>query len=80
MIIQVRAAGDNLSLPIPKSLADQVGIGDDSSVDVSALNGKLVISPEVEGPHTLELLLAGITPSNLHDEVAVGGPLGVEAW
>jgi antitoxin MazE len=65
---------------IPKSFASEVGIGHDSLVELSLVDGRLVVTPVPNGAVTLEALLAGITDTNIHREVDTGAPVGSEAW
>ena len=52
----------------------------DSLVEISIIDGKIVITP-VPGPDwTLEELLAGINKDNLHHEVETGSAVGNEIW
>ena len=49
-------------------------------VDVSLHDGKLLVTPLRPPAVTLEELLQGITPQNLHHEVDTGPAVGNEAW
>jgi antitoxin MazE len=49
-------------------------------VEVSLLEGKLLVTPLRPPAVTLEELLQGITPENLHNEVDTGPAVGNEAW
>jgi len=76
----IKKWGNSLALRIPKPLADEVGLEEDSAVDLFLEDGKLVIVPAVTPCYTLESLLADVTVENLHDEVDTGAATGVEAW
>jgi antitoxin MazE len=52
----------------------------DSTVEMSLVNGKLVIGVVTELKPTLKQLLAKVTDDNLHSEVDTGTPVGNEAW
>ena len=80
METRIQKWGNSLALRIPKPLADQLGLGDDSRVEVMLRDHELVIAPVVEPEFTLEQLLAGIRPDNLHGEVDTGPAVGREAW
>jgi len=69
-----------LALRIPKAFAEEVGIEQDGEVDLSVEKGRLVVVPPVTPSYTLEELLAGIRPSNLHEETDWGPPVGKEVW
>ena len=76
----IKKWGNSLALRIPKPLADEVGLEEDSAVDLLLEEGKLVIVPAVTPRYTLESLLADVTVENLHDEVDTGVAVGGEAW
>jgi antitoxin MazE len=76
----IKKWGNSLALRIPKPLADEVGLEEDSAVDLFLEEGKLVIVPAMAPRYTLESLLAEVTVENLHDEVDTGVAVGVEAW
>jgi antitoxin MazE len=76
----IKKWGNSLALRIPKPLADEVGLGEDSAVDLFLEEGKLVIVPAMAPRYTLESLLDGVTIENLHDEVDMGVAMVDEAW
>lgn len=80
MEAKVQKWGHSLALRIPSAFAKHARIQPGSRVDVSEVKGKLVITPLEDAEPTLELLLAGITPENIHHEVATGKAVGNEAW
>lgn len=80
MKTRVQKWGNSLALRIPKSFANEVGLLNESSVEVSLTNGKLVVVP-IEKPNlSLKKLLAQITEENIHHEVDSGPAVGIEAW
>jgi antitoxin MazE len=64
-------------VPIPKPLATEVGLEQDTQVEVSLADGKLVVAP-VKPALTLEQLLAQVTEQNLHGEIDTGPRMGNE--
>jgi antitoxin MazE len=80
MRTRVKKWGNSLALRIPKSFATEVGLDFDAPVDVSLVDGKLIVTPAVEPTLTLEHLLAQVTEDNLHREVDTGPAVGNEAW
>ncbi len=76
----VQKWGNSLALRIPKSFAAEAGLQKDSSVEVSLVDGKIVITPVEKSKMTLEQLLAQITPENIHHEVDTGPTAGNETW
>jgi antitoxin MazE len=67
-------------LRIPKAFALEVGLEKDGEVELSVDRGRLVIVPPVAPSYSLEALLAGVRPSNIHAETDWGPPVGKEAW
>ena len=76
---QIQKWGNSLALRIPKSFSLEAGLQEDGVVDLALVGGKLIVTPQPE-PISLEKLLAGITPDNLHGEQDFGGPVGREVW
>jgi antitoxin MazE len=77
---RVQKWGNSLAVRIPKPFADEMGVGQNSSVQMMVDEGTLVIAPDREGEWTLEALLAGVTDENIHSEWDTGGPEGRERW
>ena len=65
MRTRVQKWGNSLALRIPKSFAIEVGLDDDSPVEVSMVGGKLVVSLIARPKVTLEQLLAQGYPREL---------------
>jgi len=80
MQTQVKKWGNSLALRIPKTLAEQMAISPDSPVEISIVEGNLVVVPLAEPKLTLAELLAQITEKNLHKEVDTGVAVGNEVW
>jgi len=80
MKTKVQKWGNSLALRIPKPFADEVGLRPDSAVEVSLEKGKLVVSATESFSISLEELLEGVTPRNLHREVRTGKAVGNEVW
>ncbi len=80
MEIKVKKSGDSLMLRIPKLLANELGLLDDSQVELSIIDKKLVIAPVLEHELSLEKLMAKVTKDNLHSEVDTGIAVGKEIW
>ena len=72
--------GNSLAVRIPQPFAKETNLAENSAVDVSMRNGKLIIAPVKEPELALEDLVARITKSNRHHEVDTGGKRGNEAW
>ena len=80
MKTRVQKWGNSLALRIPKPFAIEVGLDRGSTVEISTIDGKLVIAPVVEPALTLEHLLAQVTEDNLHTEAKISPAVGQEAW
>lgn len=79
METRVQRWGNSLALRIPKSLADEVGLKDNSPVQLSLRDKQLVIVP-VKPALSLDALLAQVTEANRHGEAQTGDAVGGEAW
>ena len=79
MQTRVQRWGNSLAIRIPKAFADEFRLKHNSSVDVSLVEGKIVVEP-VKPELTLEQLVADITEHNLHGEMDTGDAQGNEAW
>ncbi|MEO8382178.1 MAG: AbrB/MazE/SpoVT family DNA-binding domain-containing protein [Acidobacteriota bacterium] len=71
--------GNSLAVRIPRPFAEEIHLGENSTVDVSIKSGKLIIVP-AELQVTLESLVDQITDENRHDEVGTGSRVGNEVW
>jgi antitoxin MazE len=80
MRTRVQKWGNSLALRIPKAFALEVGLEKDREVELTVQRGRLVVAAPAQKSYTLEELLAGVKPSNLHKEVDWGRPVGKEVW
>jgi antitoxin MazE len=81
MKVKIQKWGNSLAVRIPKSFAVQTEIEQDSTVDLSILEGNIIVKPEKRKPKlTLEELLRGVSAENLHGEVDAGAPVGKEVF
>ena len=72
--------GNSLGLRIPKTFAEDIRVTEGTAVDLTMEDGQLIIRLAKEPQWTLDELLSGITPSNLHTEVETGDAVGGESW
>lgn len=73
--------GNSLACRIPSSLAKECGFTEQSHVEVTTCDGKIIISKMTSLPvYSLEELVSRITPENKHDytDTDFGGPVGQE--
>lgn len=81
MKVKILKWGNSLAVRIPKTFAVQTQIEKDSVVDLSLVNGDIVVKPNKERPkYTLDELLADINEENIHSETDWGKPVGKEVW
>ena len=80
MLTKVKKWGNSLALRIPKAFATDVQLENDSVVEVSLVDGQIVIKPVAATNWTLEQLLAGVNNSNIHHETDTGDAVGNEVW
>ena len=80
METRVQRWGNSLAVRIPKPLADEIGLKDNSPVRISLHDQQLVVVLVLKPAFSLEALLAQVTDLNRHSEVSTGPALGGEAW
>ena len=80
MRTRVQKWGNSLALRIPKSFAVEAGLHVDAAVELSLVDGTLVVRPITPQPLTLDHLLRGITDENLPGEWDTGPAVGKEVW
>jgi len=72
--------GNSLTLRIPKSFALEAGLRPNAAVELSVVEGALVVQPVTPLPLTLDELLRGNTDDNLPGEWDTGPAFGKEVW
>ncbi len=77
MRTRVTRWGNSLGVRIPRSVAEGAGLVDGASVDVVLEDGQIVVRA---AGYTLESLVAGVNPENVHGETPTGRPVGREVW
>jgi antitoxin MazE len=80
MRTRLRKWGNSLAVRIPQPFARESNLEENSPVDVTLRNGKLIIVPVREPEFSLDDLVGRITKKNLHAEVHTGTNRGNEAW
>ncbi len=78
MKTQVQKWGNSLALRIPKSFAAESNIAEGSAVNLSLVEGRIIVEPVSEPTYTLDDLLARVTKRNVHAEIDTGAPVGKE--
>ncbi len=80
MRTKVQKWGNSLAVRIPKAFAQEAHLTRDSLVEVTLVDGRIVIEPAPTASWTLDQLLEGVTDGNIHHEIDTGEPVGNEAW
>ena len=78
MKARVQKWGNSLALRIPKSFAAEAGLRENAPVELSLVEGKVVVQSVSPEPLTLDELLRGVTDDNLHEEWDTGPAVGRE--
>jgi antitoxin MazE len=80
MKTRIQRWGNSLAVRIPKSFAIQAGLHEGAEVDLSLVEGRLVVESAQPRPLRLEELLRGITDENLpRGEWDTGPDVGKDA-
>jgi antitoxin MazE len=80
MQTKVQKWGNSLALRIPKAFAVDAQLENNTLVEISLVEGEIIIKPVDTPMWTLEELLAGVNEDNIHREVDTGSPQGNEVW
>ena len=72
--------GNSLAVRIPQNLARELLVEEGTEVELSVIDGVLVVKPMVQKHYTLDKLVSGITAENIHPEVDWGVAVGNEFW
>jgi antitoxin MazE len=80
MLTKVQKWGNSLAVRIPKAFALDAQLEKDSIVEVSLVDGQIVIKPIAAQHWSLEQLLSGVQSNNIHHEIDSGDSVGNEVW
>ncbi|MBN2257396.1 MAG: AbrB/MazE/SpoVT family DNA-binding domain-containing protein [Anaerolineaceae bacterium] len=80
MQTKIQKWGNSLALRIPRSFALDASLKQNSVVEISLVDGKLVIKPVATATYQLGKLMARVNSGNIHREIKVGKPVGKENW
>ncbi len=80
MKTQIQKWGNSLAVRIPKAFAADLGLAQDSSVELALEDGHLVVRPSPTQRYQLSELLDRVTEDNLHTEEDYGRAVGNEEW
>jgi len=77
MTAKIKKWGNSLGIRIPKDIANSINLTDDSEIEISIENGKIIITPK---NNLLNDLVSKINNNNLHKEIEIKGIIGNEEW
>lgn len=80
MRTRIQRWGPSLALRIPKPLAIEAKLNDQTEVNLTVTNGSLIVAPATKPAQSLKALLSRVTKRNLHREVDSERPMGREVW
>jgi len=80
MLTKVQKWGNSLALRIPKAFARDAQLENDSFVEISLVEGQIIVTPVKARSWTLDELLVGINKKNIHRKVDTGSAVGNEVW
>jgi antitoxin MazE len=80
MVATVAKWGNSLAVRIPQSLAKEIHLAEGTEIDLGVVDGTLVMKPRSRKRYSLDQLIEGITPENLHAEIESGIAAGNEVW
>jgi antitoxin MazE len=80
MLTKVQKWGNSLAVRIPKAFAADARLENDSLVEISLVDGQIVVKPLGTTRWTLDSLLAGVDSDDLYHETDTATPVGKEVW
>ncbi len=78
MQVVLKKWGNSLAFRVPKDILKSLNIDENSTLELSVQNGKLIAKPTEN--LKLEDLVSQINKNNLHAEVNSGEAVGNEEW
>jgi len=76
----VKKWGNSLAVRIPTAVVQDLGLSENSSVQIVSDGIVATIQPKKRKKVNLDELVAAITPNNIHEEVDWGSAVGKEVW
>ena len=80
MKTQIQKWGNSLAVRIPKAFASDLGLSQDSAIELALEDGCLVLRPTTVPKYGLSDLLSRVTENNMHGEQDYGSAIGCEEW
>ena len=79
MRAKIQKWGNSLAIRVPRPFAEELGLRQDSDVDLLLEEDELRVKPAPRR-FSLDDLLSAVTDENIHREVETGPPVGDEVW
>ncbi|MDC9594454.1 AbrB/MazE/SpoVT family DNA-binding domain-containing protein [Xenorhabdus sp. IM139775] len=76
--VVVKKWGNSPSVRLPVAIMQAASLNVDDTVDISVEDGRIIIIPVKAKEYSLDALLSGITPENIHEKMDFGPPVGKE--
>jgi antitoxin MazE len=82
MKARIQRWGNSLAIRIPKAFAEEIGVAEDATVDISVRGGSLVVEPVRQPDEKLDLaqLVREIPEDYVTEVIDWGPPVGREIW
>ncbi|MBV9389761.1 MAG: AbrB/MazE/SpoVT family DNA-binding domain-containing protein [Chroococcidiopsidaceae cyanobacterium CP_BM_ER_R8_30] len=80
MVTTVAKWGNSLAVRIPQNLAKELHLAEGAEIALRVVDGALVMKPRSRKRYSLDELIKGITPENIHAEIDSGIAVGNEVW
>ncbi len=79
MLVQLEKSERGVTtIPLPEGFMSAPQMQPGETVELTFVNGRLLVVPVEDQEETLDEMLARITPENIHPEVDFGPPVGKE--
>ncbi|CAN5479326.1 AbrB/MazE/SpoVT family DNA-binding domain-containing protein [soil metagenome] len=80
MQARIQKWGNRLAVRIPRTIASEAGMEEQTDVEITFNEGVVMITRTAQTEYTLDELLQNVTESNLHTETNLGPVKGKEVW
>ena len=80
MEVIVKKWGNSAAVRIPASVMAAANITLEQAVEMSAVQGRIVIEPVRRKAYKLDELLSSITAKNQHNPIDTGALTGMDVW
>lgn len=79
-VLDIKQWGNSLGVRLPASVAREAHLCIDQRVRISVEDGRVIITPVIDVPLTLEQRLARFDPARHGGEVMASQAIGAERW